>query len=57
MDLDAYQRLKVKLYITFCRRVVLIGAGKAAAPMARTVEEILGDRLDEGDPDCPINPS
>ncbi len=29
-------------------RVVLIGAGKAAAPMARAVEEILGDRLDEG---------
>ena len=29
-------------------RVVLIGAGKATAPMARAVEEILGDRLDEG---------
>ena len=34
--------------LTGCRRVVLIGAGKAAAPMARAVEEILGDRLDEG---------
>ncbi|MCH6568421.1 MAG: DUF4147 domain-containing protein [Nitrospinae bacterium] len=34
--------------LTACRRVVLIGAGKAAAPMARAVEEILGDRLDEG---------
>jgi glycerate 2-kinase len=30
------------------RRVVLIGAGKAAAPMARAVESLLGDRLDRG---------
>ncbi|MEE9197036.1 MAG: DUF4147 domain-containing protein, partial [bacterium] len=30
------------------RRVVLIGAGKASAPMARAVESLLGDRLDEG---------
>ena len=43
--------------LTACRRVVLIGAGKATAPMARAVEEILGDRLDEDDPDYPINPS
>ncbi|MFW6247714.1 MAG: glycerate kinase type-2 family protein [bacterium] len=36
IDLDAFDR------------VVVIGAGKAAAPMARAIEEILGDRLTEG---------
>src|SRR6056297_976666 len=30
------------------RRVIVTGAGKATAPMARAIEEILGDRLDEG---------
>jgi glycerate 2-kinase len=29
-------------------RIVALGAGKAAAPMARILEEILGDRLDGG---------
>lgn len=29
-------------------RIVLIGAGKATAPMARAFEELLGDRLDAG---------
>lgn len=29
-------------------RIVAVGAGKAAAAMARAVEEILGDRVDEG---------
>ena len=29
-------------------RIVVIGAGKAAAPMARALEEILEDRIDEG---------
>ncbi|MFP4377243.1 MAG: glycerate kinase [Spirochaetales bacterium] len=29
-------------------RVVVIGAGKAAAPMARALEELLGDRIAEG---------
>lgn len=29
-------------------RVLVIGAGKASAAMARGVEEVLGDRLDEG---------
>ena len=30
------------------RRVLVLGAGKATAPMARAVEEILGERLDGG---------
>jgi glycerate-2-kinase len=29
-------------------RVVVVGAGKAAAPMARTMERLLGDRLETG---------
>jgi len=29
-------------------RVRVIGAGKAAAPMARAVEEVLGDRIEQG---------
>lgn len=36
LDLDSFER------------VIVIGAGKAAAPMARAVEEILGDRLTGG---------
>lgn len=35
-DLDRYQR------------VIVVGAGKASAPMARAVEEILGDRITDG---------
>ena len=30
------------------QRVVVVGAGKAGAPMAQAAEEILGERLDEG---------
>ena len=30
------------------RRILLLGAGKAAAPMARAVEELLGERLEQG---------
>ncbi len=30
------------------RRVIVTGAGKATAPMARAVEALIGDRLDEG---------
>ena len=30
------------------RRVLVTGAGKASAPMARALEEILGDRVDDG---------
>ncbi len=29
-------------------RIVLVGAGKAAAPMAKAVEEVLADRLNDG---------
>ena len=29
-------------------RIIVVGAGKASAPMARAVEEILGDRITEG---------
>jgi glycerate 2-kinase len=36
LDLDAYER------------VLVIGAGKASATMARAVEDLLGDRLDGG---------
>lgn len=30
------------------RRVIVLGAGKAGAPMAQAIEEILGDRIDAG---------
>ncbi len=30
------------------RKTFLVGAGKAGVPMARAIEDILGDRLDEG---------
>ncbi len=30
------------------RRVLLLGAGKASAPMAHALEDLLGDRIDEG---------
>ena len=30
------------------KRIVVIGAGKAGAPMTQAVEEILGDRIEEG---------
>src|SRR5947208_9760104 len=30
------------------RRVLVVGAGKASAPMARAVEEVLGDRVETG---------
>ncbi|WP_221252342.1 glycerate kinase type-2 family protein [Desulfuromonas versatilis] len=30
------------------RRILLLGAGKASGPMARAVEEILGDRIESG---------
>lgn len=30
------------------KRIILLGAGKAGAPMAQAIEELLGDRLDEG---------
>ncbi|MBI3970985.1 MAG: glycerate kinase [Chloroflexi bacterium] len=30
------------------RRVIVVGAGKASGPMARAVEDVLGDRIDTG---------
>ncbi|HEV2124404.1 MAG TPA: glycerate kinase [Chloroflexota bacterium] len=30
------------------RRILVVGAGKASAPMARAVEEVLGDRITDG---------
>ena len=30
------------------KRIVVVGAGKAASPMARAAEEVLGDRIDAG---------
>lgn len=30
------------------RRIIVIGAGKGASPMARAVEDILGNRIDQG---------
>jgi glycerate 2-kinase len=31
-----------------CGRILIVGAGKAGAPMARAMEEVLGDRIDQG---------
>jgi glycerate 2-kinase len=31
-----------------CRRILVVGAGKASAPMAKAVEDLLGDRIREG---------
>ena len=45
------QRLRAGPYrydLSRLRRVVAVGFGKAAARMARGLEELLGDRLDEG---------
>lgn len=59
---DPYHLVMKKVKVAGCRmtihgqdynlgnfnRIVVIGAGKAAAPMARALEEILEDRIDEG---------
>ena len=29
-------------------RILIVGAGKASAPMAKAVEELLGDRISDG---------
>ncbi|MHC1744725.1 MAG: glycerate kinase [Syntrophobacteraceae bacterium] len=49
------RRMKQTLWVGYCaydleciRRVVVVGAGKGAAPMARALEGILGDRLTGG---------
>ena len=31
-----------------CERILVVGAGKAVAPMAKALEEMLGDRIDSG---------
>jgi hydroxypyruvate reductase len=38
----------VKLDLRDFNRILVLGAGKATAPMARAVEKILGDRISEG---------
>jgi glycerate 2-kinase len=49
------RRIKETLWAGYCsydleryRRVIVVGAGKGAAPMARALEAILGDRLTRG---------
>ncbi|TVR89524.1 MAG: DUF4147 domain-containing protein, partial [Spirochaetaceae bacterium] len=37
-----------ELDLTNFRRIVVLGAGKATAKMARAVESVLGDRIAEG---------
>lgn len=40
--------LAIDLDLTDYNRILLLGAGKAAAPMARAFEELLGDRITTG---------
>lgn len=40
--------LTLDLDLTHYDRILLLGAGKATAPMARAFEELLGDRIDTG---------
>ncbi|MEA3432650.1 MAG: glycerate-2-kinase family protein, partial [candidate division WOR-3 bacterium] len=61
-EVDPYQAVKrylhrenSKLYIESklynldnFKRILVVGGGKAAAPMAKGVEEVLGDRIEEG---------
>jgi hydroxypyruvate reductase len=42
------EREVVELDLSRFERILLVGAGKASAPMARGVEEVLGDRLAGG---------
>jgi glycerate 2-kinase len=39
---------QTRIDLSAFRRIVALGAGKASAPMARALEEILGDRLEGG---------
>jgi hydroxypyruvate reductase len=34
--------------LSACERILVVGAGKAVAPMAKALEEMLGDRIDSG---------
>jgi glycerate 2-kinase len=42
------QERPLRLDLRGFERLVVLGAGKAAAPMARALEGLLGDRIDEG---------
>jgi len=42
------EELTIDLDLTHYDRILLLGAGKATAPMARAFEELLGDRIDTG---------
>ncbi len=48
MHLGQKDRLRVRLELSEYNRIMLVGGGKATAPMARAMEDILGDRIDEG---------
>ncbi len=39
---------RLELDLTPFQRILVLGAGKAAAPMARALESILGERIDQG---------
>ena len=39
---------EVRVDLADIRRIVVVGGGKAAAPMARAMEELLGERLSDG---------
>src|SRR5437867_3264128 len=47
-DRDAITAGPLVLDLSRIRRVVVLGAGKASAAMARTLEDIVGDRIGEG---------
>ncbi|MEN6484967.1 MAG: glycerate kinase [Syntrophobacteraceae bacterium] len=42
------RKTTAKIDLRKVKRILVIGAGKATAPMARAVEEVLGDRIAEG---------
>lgn len=42
------QRPVIEIDLSRYERILLVGGGKATAPMARAVEELLGQRLDRG---------
>ena len=42
------EELAIDLDLTHYNRILLLGAGKATAPMARAFEDLLGERIDTG---------
>lgn len=44
----AFENTKETIDLTAFNRILVLGAGKATAPMARAFEKLLGDRLTEG---------